>query len=497
MDRDQEGKGCVPEAEIREAVTDFAQLALRMDVPEASSASKPATLLLERLLLLCQARQGVLFLTGEEPQAVVAPSNRKASRIIALQEIGEEQAYRLLFSFLPITLSTVGVNSVPGTPGWALCHVPTSVSSPVGDQALSQISAQPLLFGDVWFLFGWPGETDGACDALLERARLLLQQVVVPVGAALLSLLQRERIQELEAIAYTESVREMELLKAELLATISHELRSPLASIKGYTATLLRHERRISAQERHEFLLAIQQGSDRLQFIVERFLHMSQLETESVKVSPHLIDLARLLQEAIGAAQARVLRQEPASFTFRMHVQDADGRPADRAPLVRADPRLLREVLDHLLENAVSYSPEGGVIEVILRPVPASSLPGERLDQTGAAESAPLGKEGIAQADHLGTERQRAAEMVEIRVRDRGMGIASEHLDRIFERFYRVDTALTRSVGGLGLGLAISRKIIELHGGSIWAESWPGGGSAFCVHLPISQEETDPESAEW
>lgn len=87
--------------------------------------------------------------------------------------------------------------------------------------------------------------------------------------------------------------------------------------------------------------------------------------------------------------------------------------------------------------------------------------------------------------------------MVEIRVRDRGMGIASEHLDRIFERFYRVDTALTRSVGGLGLGLAISRKIIELHGGSIWAESWPGGGSAFCVHLPISQEETDPESAEW
>ena len=496
MDRDQEGKGRVSEAEIRGAVTDFAQLALWMDVPEASSASKPATLLLERLLLLCQARQGVLFLTGEEQHAVVAVANRKTPRIIALHEIGEEQAYRLLSSFLSTALSTAGVNSVPGTPGWALCHVPTSVSPLVGDQALSQRAAQPLLFGEVWFLFGWPGEADGACDALLERARLLLPQVVVPVGAALLSLLQRERIQELEAIAYTESLREMELLKAELLATISHELRSPLASIKGYTATLLRHERRISAQERHEFLLAIQLGSDRLQFIVERFLHMSQLETESVKVSPHLIDLARLVQEAVDAAQARVLRQEPVSFTFRMHVQDADGRPVARVPLVKADPRLLREVLDHLLENAVSYSPEGGVIEVILQPVPASSPIGERSDQIGAAESLPAGKEGIAQADHLRTEGQRAAGMVEIRVQDRGMGIASEHLERIFERFYRVDTALTRSVGALGLGLAISRRIIELHGGSIRAESWPGGGSTFCVRLPISREETSPESAE-
>lgn len=76
--------------------------------------------------------------------------------------------------------------------------------------------------------------------------------------------------------------------------------------------------------------------------------------------------------------------------------------------------------------------------------------------------------------------------MLEIRVHDRGMGIASEHLERVFDRFYRVDTALTRSVGGLGLGLAISKQIVELHHGIIWAEERPGGGAAFSIRLPIT-----------
>src|SRR5258708_19905418 len=97
-----------------------------------------------------------------------------------------------------------------------------------------------------------------------------------------------------------ESLREMELLKAELLGTVSHELRSPLASIKGYAATLLRHERRISREERHQFLLAITEASDRLEVIIERLLEMSQLETGEVILQRSFFDPAPLPTEAIS-----------------------------------------------------------------------------------------------------------------------------------------------------------------------------------------------------
>ena len=98
------------------------------------------------------------------------------------------------------------------------------------------------------------------------------------------NILLAERIYELEAAADHKALREMELFKAELLATVSHELRSPLASVKGYAATLLRHERRISREERHEFLLAIKEASDRLEAVIDRLLEISQLETAGITI---------------------------------------------------------------------------------------------------------------------------------------------------------------------------------------------------------------------
>lgn len=488
MDIQRDEQEQLQQVEIREAVADFARLALEMSVSASQAVSQPAVPLLKYLLSLCQAHYGALFLMEDKRSIAgqhvpLATAGKKRSQILARHGLGEEEAHTLLSSFLPLALPAATVKTASGTSCRALCHLPTSAPTLHHEAAQLYRDGTPLLFSEAWLLLGWVDKTDEICEALLARANRLLTPLAAPAGAVLLSLLRADRIRELEAATYERSVREMELLKAELLATVSHELRSPLASIKGYTGTLLRYERRISAEERHEFLLAIQQASDRLQFIVDRFLEMSRLETESVKLSPVLTDALDIVQEAISAVEERVSGHTPGAFTFHIHVRNAAGQPANSVPLIDADPRLLREVLDHLLENAVSYSPNGGRVEVLLQPVLAASSPGTKLQQI--SETKPeTSKEGISEIARV--QAGRHAEMLEIRVHDRGMGIASEHLERVFDRFYRVDTALTRSVGGLGLGLAISKQIVELHHGIIWAEERPGGGAAFSIRLPIT-----------
>src|SRR5262249_8933590 len=114
--------------------------------------------------------------------------------------------------------------------------------------------------------------------------KTLLPLILDAAGMVIMQVLLVERVHEIEAIADRTRLREMEPLKAELLATVSHELRSPLASIQGYAATLLRHERCISREERHKFLLAITEASDRLAGVIDRLLEMSPLETGDITI---------------------------------------------------------------------------------------------------------------------------------------------------------------------------------------------------------------------
>lgn len=250
--------------------------------------------------------------------------------------------------------------------------------------------------------------------------------------------------------------------RADLLGTVSHELRSPLTAIKGYAATVLRYENRLPREERHEYLRAIIEASDRLEVIIDRLLRLSELEAAGVVLEREPTDIARVALDAVYAIKRRLREAGPLKYLFRVRVGDGDEIVPGQLPLVSADPRLLRLALDNLLENAVKYSPMGGEIDVLLR-VHADT-------------------NDVAPTD-VGA---RPATMLEIAVRDTGLGIASEHLDRVFERFHRVDVQLTRQVNGLGLGLAMCSRIAELHGGSIWAESGPGMGSVFYLTLPVA-----------
>src|SRR6266700_7829512 len=151
--------------------------------------------------------------------------------------------------------------------------------------------------------------------------------------------------------------QETEVFKAELLATVGHELRGPLTAIKGYAATLLRHERRISREERHEFLVAISAASDRLELIIERFLEISQLETDAIRIERFPVDVARLAHEALTVAEQRASGHSPGRFTFNLRLKDAFGVPTQDVPIVMADHRRLRGVLDHLFRELYELLP--------------------------------------------------------------------------------------------------------------------------------------------
>jgi signal transduction histidine kinase len=471
--------------EVTPAFIDIARLAQHVGYTGSKSASNTvAAMLLEKLLTLCEARSGALLLTIQNPAEpgyfyISSLSGYKVSRIFALQGMDEEEALVRLASY---PLEGPDLQFLSDEPCWLTCRLPISSSS------------YALL------LLGWVCKDVNECITNVEKGRLVLPLVADVAGAVIANTLLAEHAHELEISNKHQALHEMELLKAELLATVSHELRGPLSSIKGYAATLLRHEHRIEREERHEFLLAINQASERLAVVIDRLLEMSQLDTGTITFDLAPVNLVHLVHEAITALGERVGEKlvvsidlprqgqqedhsasspNPVRTTIVVRLEGLYGMLTSEEPVIQADRFRLREVLDNLLENALNYSTEGGMIEVTLQPVVASDTVGR--PQTSSDNEEYNGKE-TATMVRL-PEHQR---MIEVVVRDYGIGIPANQLERIFDRFHRVDTGLTREVNGLGLGLAICKRIVEMHKGVIWAESVPGKGSAFHVWLPVN-----------
>jgi signal transduction histidine kinase len=459
-------------SEVIALLIDLGVLSRRACQATSEHLEDVANEMLQRLLALCKAGYGAILLredrtsTGQAELEMHSTAG-KAFRALALHNIKAGEIHALLAA-LPSEERKTDAPASQGTLDetcWLVYRLSlTAGSMDAGgsdehdshdrhdghDGLVPDVSAifdayeQPQ---HVLLVLGWISEQDGECAALISRCHTLLPLVADATASVIAALLLKVQVQQLERKAAREALEGMELLKAELLGTVSHELRSPLASIKGYAATLLRHERRLAREERHQFLLAINEASDRLEVIIERLLELSQLETGQITIKRSSMDVAWLADEAIAAMEERVASTSPGRFVFTLRLEDAGGAPVSTIPLIMADPRRLREVLDNLLENAIKYSPEGGLVIVTIRPV---------------------------------------QKMLEVCVADTGQGIPVDHLDLIFDRFHRVDTSLTREVSGLGLGLTICKRIVELHNGTIWAENRPHGkGSAFYVRLPI------------
>lgn len=257
----------------------------------------------------------------------------------------------------------------------------------------------------------------------------------------------------------------------ELLGTVSHELRSPLATIKGYASTLLRKGQRLPPSEQREFVETIHQASERLEAIINRLMEMAQLEVAAPELVYHPLNFATLVQASVDQAE-RAITKFGRSLSMTLDVPHASSAPS----LVLGDERRLRIVVDHLLENAIKYTADGGSIDVTLL--------------SRRADTAPV----VPMIPSEAPDGEKVA-LFELVVRDSGRGIPVEDLPRIFERFHRVDMRLTREVDGMGLGLAICKRIVELHGGAIWAESVVGAGSTFHVLLPGVEADMDSDTA--
>ncbi|MGB8344065.1 MAG: ATP-binding protein [Ktedonobacteraceae bacterium] len=448
-------------SEATATLIDLAKLARRAGTVSEDALDDLGHELLQRLVVACQAQRGAVLLVMMDDvlagQSGQLPEQVKDLRILAIHDVRAEELHPLLAT-LAVQDSEQAV--VDGS-RWVTFTLPLA----------ADLEGQPL---QILLLLGWRGL---GLDAFVAWGQQMLPLLADAIASVIVTMVQAEQLHELERTLTKASLATMDLFKAEVLATVSHELRSPLASIKGYAATLLRHERRLPREERRQFLLAINEGTERLERIVDRLLEMSQLETGAMTLTLASLNMILVAHEAMRVAEEGLPAQLAGRFTFRLVVEDGHGKPAERVPLVEADPRRLREVLDNLLENAINYSPEGGAITVAVRPV---SVPW------------PLTRASDSQDQHIGKheERGKLRLMLEIVVCDTGIGIAPEYIERIFERFYRVDLRLTREVNGLGLGLAMCKRIVELHSGAIWAESPPEGGSTFRVLLPLERAET-------
>jgi two-component system sensor histidine kinase KdpD len=250
-----------------------------------------------------------------------------------------------------------------------------------------------------------------------------------------------ERARLAEEAAKAAALAQSDELKSALLAAVSHDLRTPLATIKTSTTSLLDPAIDWSPEERADFLRGIDEETDRLTLMVGNLLDLSRIEGGVLRPDKEWYDVVELIEDVAGRLSARASQ----------HGQGVRTEIEPELPLVRFDYVEIAQVLTNLGENALKYTPPGTTVTFAARRV-------------------------------LGA--------VELAVRDTGPGISPRDQARLFEKFFRAET--TRRVPGAGIGLAIAKGFVEAHGGRIWVESRVGEGTAFRFTLPL-EEPRQPE----
>jgi two-component system, OmpR family, phosphate regulon sensor histidine kinase PhoR len=231
-------------------------------------------------------------------------------------------------------------------------------------------------------------------------------------------------------------LKQLERTRQEFVANVSHELRTPLSLIRGYVETLLEGAKD-NPEVQSKFLQTIQRNSERLQFLIEDLLAISELESGRIQMNLQPTALRPLADKALADLASRARSKK---VSLKNELPEVT---------VLADADRLPQVIGNLVDNAIKYGRTDGCV----------TLSGQAEESDG----------------------------FQVCVQDDGPGIPAEALERVFERFYRVDKARSREQGGTGLGLAIVKHIVQGHGGKVWVKSDPGQGAAFFFTLPVAK----------
>jgi two-component system phosphate regulon sensor histidine kinase PhoR len=227
-------------------------------------------------------------------------------------------------------------------------------------------------------------------------------------------------------------LKKLEQMRKDFVANVSHELKTPITSIKGFTETLLDGAMKDEATLEY-FLSIILKESDRLQTLIQDLLDLSKIEQQGFKLNIEAVNLMQILEEIIIMLQGKAADKE-----IQLELL------ADQDIYIQGDVNRLKQVFINLINNAIAYTPKGGLVQAII---------------------------------------ENKEDKVLVHIKDTGIGIEEAEIPRIFERFYRVDKARSRNSGGTGLGLAIVKHLVEAHHGYITVKSKVGKGTTFTVHF--------------
>jgi len=252
-----------------------------------------------------------------------------------------------------------------------------------------------------------------------------------------------------------EAQREFDRNKSNFLAMVSHELRTPLTSIIGYSDMLVEGIAGPLGVEQQQFVKTIKTKGDELLKLISSILDFTQMDSGRLTVRPADVDVAALVAEV-----TRRVKEQAERRGIRLATDVAPD-----LPIASLDPEKIGTALVHLLDNAIKFSPPGGVVKISARMAPANEADGPE--------------------DGVGFVLMTTIDMLEICIEDFGIGIPDGEQDQIFAPFTQIDNSSTREHGGAGLGLAIVKHYVEAHGGRVIVRSHQDEGSAFTVRLPL------------
>ena len=252
--------------------------------------------------------------------------------------------------------------------------------------------------------------------------------------------------------------------KSEFLANMSHELRTPLNAIIGFSEALLSGIYGPLNERHREYLNDIMVSGENLLGLINDILDLSKIESGSMNLEPREFSLRELIKSSAG-----MFKEKMAKHNIRLDYGMEEGLDE-----IVADQRKLKQIMVNLLSNAIKFSPDGGAISVRARKVHGSQLIAHGKNKAGYELSA--------------KDYELDADFVEISVSDTGIGIAQEDIPKLFQSFQQLESPYQKKYGGTGLGLFLTKRLVELHGGRIRVESEKGKGTRFTFSIPMRND---------